>query len=106
MQDFLFQLLALLKVYQLLQSFGLASDCWKHVEHCVLEKSCQYHFSNRTTPEPSVCLSSYFQEGQKLEENILYLSLLGTDEGLREDQTERVQMLEEKICDLEVKNTS
>ena len=32
MQDFLFQLLALLKVYQLLQSFGLASDCLKHVE--------------------------------------------------------------------------
>jgi hypothetical protein len=56
----------------------------------VLEKNCQAHFSNRTTPEPSVCLSSYFQEGQKLEENILYLSLLGTDEGHREDQTEQL----------------
>ncbi len=80
MQDFLFQLLALLRVYQLLQSFGLASDCLKHVETIRVGKNCQAHFSDRTTPEPSVCLSLYFQEGQKLEENILYLSLLGTDE--------------------------
>jgi len=63
MQDFLFQLLALLKVYQLLQSFGLASDCLKHVETISVGKNlpfaCPHTFKRVKSWKRTSCISAY-----------------------------------------------